>query len=82
MHKYVFVAGFVAMSGVAVAHEAGDVVLRVGVAHSDPVSSSSKIKMNGTKQRESGVSTKGDNDTQVGLSATYMIMPRFGIDKF
>jgi len=80
MRKHVFAAAIAALSlsGVAVAHEAGEVVLRVGAIHVAPDASSSKIKVGGTKLSGSSVDVK--SDTQLGLTATYMVMPRFGIE--
>ncbi|MCL2162198.1 MAG: outer membrane beta-barrel protein [Betaproteobacteria bacterium] len=78
--KYAFVAAIavLSLSSVAVAHEAGEVFLRVGVIHAAPDVSSSRIKVDGVKQ--SGTSADVGSDTQIGLTATYMVMPRFGIE--
>jgi len=80
MRKYALAATIAALSlpSVTVAHEAGDVVLRVGTIHAAPDVSSSKIKLNGVKQPGTSVDVR--SDTQLGLTATYMIMPRFGIE--
>ncbi len=79
MRKHVFAAAIAALSGVAVAHEAGEVVLRVGVVHADPDVSSSKIKEEGWG-RIPGTSVDVKSSTQVGLTGTYMIMPHFGLE--
>jgi len=68
------------LSGVAVAHEAGDFILRGGVIHAEPDSSSSKIKVNGVSQPGSGVNADGGSKTQFGLGLTYMVMPHFGLE--
>ncbi|MCL1860576.1 MAG: outer membrane beta-barrel protein [Proteobacteria bacterium] len=82
MRQQVLAAAIAALSlsGVAVAHEAGDIVLRVGVTYADPDTSSSKIKVNGVSQPGSGVSADGGDKTQFGLGATYMVMPHFGLE--
>jgi outer membrane protein len=82
VRKHVLAAAIAALSfsGVAVAHQPGDVILRVGVAHAEPdVSHSKTIKLNGVKHRyEEKLDV--ESSTQIGLSATYMILPRFGIE--
>jgi len=67
------------LSGTAVAHEAGDVILRVGVVHADPDVSSSRVKVEGWG-KIAGSSLDMKSDTQAGLTGTYMIMPHFGIE--
>jgi outer membrane protein len=81
MRKHVLAAAIAALtlSGAAVAHEAGEVVLRVGVIHAAPDVDSSRIRVDGLgKLPGSGVDV--DSDTQLGLTATYMVMPHFGIE--
>jgi len=81
MRKHVLAAAIAALSlsGAAFAHEAGDVILRVGVVHADPDVSSSKIKLEGYgKIPESGIDVK--SGTAVGLTGTYMVMPHFGLE--
>ncbi|MCL1824594.1 MAG: outer membrane beta-barrel protein [Betaproteobacteria bacterium] len=80
MRKHIIAAAIAALSlsGVAVAHEAGEVILRVGVAHADPDVSSSKVKLNGRSVSGTGVDV--GSDTQLGLTTTLMIMPHFGIE--
>ncbi|MDR1229304.1 MAG: outer membrane beta-barrel protein [Azoarcus sp.] len=68
-----------AVSGVALAHEAGDVVLRVGVAHVSPEVSSGKIKVDGHSLSGTKVSDVESN-TQLGLTGTYIVAPHFGIE--
>lgn len=81
MRKHVLVAAIAALSlsGVAVAHEAGDVILRVGPIYASPDVSSSKIKVDGLGKMP-GSSADVKSDTQLGLTATYMVMPHFGIE--
>ncbi|MDR2882028.1 MAG: outer membrane beta-barrel protein [Azoarcus sp.] len=82
MYKKILAASIAALSlsGAAVAHEAGDFILRGGVIHAEPDSSSSKIKVNGVSQPGSGVNADGGNKTQFGLGMTYMVMPHFGLE--
>jgi outer membrane protein len=68
-----------AVSGTAVAHEAGDVILRVGVAHVAPEDSSSKISTSVTG-KISGTKATVDSNTQLGLTGTYIVAPHFGIE--
>jgi outer membrane protein len=78
MRKVILAAAIAALSCGAVAHEAGEVVLRVGVIHAAPDGDSSRIKVGGTRLR--GTSAEVKSDTQLGLTATYMVMPHFGIE--
>ena len=82
MRKQVLAAAIavLSLSGAAVAHEAGDIILRIGVTHADPDISSSKIKWNGVSVSGTGVQEDGGSNTQLGLGATYMIMPHFGLE--
>jgi outer membrane protein len=68
-----------AMSGTAVAHEPGDVILRVGAAHVAPQDSSTKISTSATGKI--GGTKAGVNDnTQLGLTGTYIVAPHLGIE--
>jgi len=81
MRKHVLAAAIAALSlsGAAIAHEAGDVILRVGVVHAATDVSSSRIEIEGYgKIPRSSVDVK--NSTQVGMTGTYMVMPRFGLE--
>lgn len=64
------------LTGTALAHEPGSAVLRVGVVHVAPDSGSSTIKLNGAGV---GKATVKDN-TQLGLTATYIVAPHFGVE--
>ncbi|MDR1662174.1 MAG: outer membrane protein OmpW, partial [Azoarcus sp.] len=66
-----------AVSNAAIAHEAGDVILRVGVAHVAPDVDSGKIKIAGT--RTSGKADV-DSDTQLGLTASWIVAPHLGVE--
>jgi outer membrane protein len=77
-HALAVAIAALSLSGVAVAHEAGSVILRVGAIHASPDVSSSKINVGGTKIQ--GTSADVGSDTQIGFTATYMVMPRFGIE--
>ena len=68
-----------AVSGAAVAHEAGDVILRAGVAHVAPEVDSGNIKVGGIG-RLSGSKAEVESNTQLGLTGTYIIAPHFGIE--
>jgi outer membrane protein len=77
MHVVVSIAAL-ALSSAAFAHQPGDIILRAGVAHAAPEDSSSKIKVGGTKL--DGTKATVGNDTQLGLTATYIVAPHFGIE--
>ena len=68
-----------AVSGAAVAHEAGDVILRVGVAHVAPDVDSGNIKVSGLGKLP-GSKAEVESNTQLGLTGTYIIAPHFGIE--
>ena len=67
-----------AFSSAAFAHQPGEVILRVGVAHAAPDDSSSKIKANGAGL--AGTRATVGNDTQLGLTGPYIVAPHFGIE--
>lgn len=62
----------------AVAHQAGEWVLRVGIATVEPDESSDDLELDGTALAGTGVGV--GNDTQLGLTATYMVTDNFGIE--
>ncbi|MDR2091924.1 MAG: outer membrane beta-barrel protein [Azoarcus sp.] len=68
-----------AVSGVAVAHEAGDVILRVGVAHVAPDVNSGKIST-GLTGKIPGTKADVDSNTQLGLTATWIVAPHLGVE--
>lgn len=61
-----------ATAGQAMAYEAGDIVLRAGIANVNPDSSDSDIA-NGALDLDV------DDNTQLGLTATYFITPTVGV---
>ncbi|GHU04319.1 outer membrane protein W [Betaproteobacteria bacterium] len=67
-----------ALSSAAFAHEPGDIILRAGVAHAAPDDSSSRIKADGAKLP--GTKATVGNNTQLGLTGTYIVAPHFGIE--
>ncbi|MDR1462930.1 MAG: outer membrane beta-barrel protein [Azoarcus sp.] len=81
MRKQILAAAIAALavSGVAVAHEAGDVILRVGVAHVAPDVNSGKINVSGVGKL-GGSKADVESNTQLGLTGTYIIAPHFGIE--
>jgi len=70
-------AGFMGMSS-AQAYEAGDMILRVGAASVNPDDSSSDIKIGGSAVGNTGVGVK--DNTQVGITGTYMLTSNIGIE--
>lgn len=68
----------VAYSTSAFAHQAGDWILRAGVAVVEPDESSGELKLNGTALDGTGVGI--GNDTQLGITATYMFTDHFGLE--
>lgn len=69
LQKTLLIAMAAAVSAPALAYEAGDIMLRVGVAQVSPDVS--------TDAALAGVDV--DSDTQLGLTATYMVTPKFGV---
>lgn len=61
----------------AVAFEPGDTMLRFGAMQIDPDVLSEDVKRDGTA---TGGYVDIDEDTQLGLSATYMFTPRIGVE--
>ena len=59
------------------AFEAGDIVVRAGVAHVSPDDSSSEVSVNGIAQPGTGVDV--EDDTQLGLIATYFVTNNLGV---
>ncbi|GAA4651949.1 outer membrane beta-barrel protein [Kistimonas scapharcae] len=70
-----------ALSGPAMAYQAGDVIVRAGAATVDPDVDSGKLKANGAVVNPADPTTVDvDSDTQLGLSMTYMLDDKFGIE--
>lgn len=59
-------------SSVALAHEAGDIFVRGGFAKVMPNESSDNVLNKGELEL--------DNDTQVGVTLTYMLTDQFGVE--
>ena len=62
----------------AQAHEAGDVILRAGVATVAPQEDSSTLKLDGASA--AGTSAGLDNNSQLGLTAVYMVNDNVGVE--
>jgi outer membrane protein len=73
----VVAAGMMGMS--AQAYEAGDIVARVGLAKVAPDDDSSVLKVSGLGG-VGGTGVEVDDDTQIGITGTYMLSPNFGIE--
>ena len=69
--------GLVCGAGSALAYEAGDIILRAGVASVQPDESSSALKLNGAAL--AGTSVGVDGDEQLGLTGTYMLTSNIGV---
>ena len=69
--------GLACGAGSAMAYEAGDIILRAGVASVQPDESSSALKLDGTAL--AGTSAGVDNNEQLGLTGTYMLTSNMGI---
>ncbi|MBR7887391.1 outer membrane beta-barrel protein [Marinomonas sp. A79] len=59
-------------SSVALAHDAGDIFVRAGFATVMPNESSDEVGTSGELEL--------DNDTQIGLTLTYMVTDQFGVE--
>lgn len=70
-------AGMMGMS--AQAYEAGDMIGRVGLAKVSPKDDSSVLKISGVGG-VAGTGVEVDDDTQLGLTGTYMLSPGFGVE--
>lgn len=70
----VFTAG---LAEGALAYQAGDLILRAGVASVQPNEHSDPLALNGTKL--SGTEAGIDNNEQLGLTLTYMFTPQWGV---
>jgi outer membrane protein len=63
----------------ALAYEAGDIIVRAGVANVSPDESSDKLHLVGSGNI-AGSGVEVDDDTQLGLTATYMFSDSLGIE--
>ncbi|MDR0703128.1 MAG: outer membrane beta-barrel protein [Azoarcus sp.] len=82
MKKQLLAAAIAAftVSGVAVAHEAGDVILRLGVAHVSPEVNSGRIKTAATGKLGDSKVSDVESNTQLGLTATWIVAPHLGVE--
>lgn len=67
-----------AAAGTAQAHQAGDFIVRAGVANVSPDASSSELSLNGGAIAGSSADVK--DNTQLGLTFTYMLSDDWGIE--
>ncbi len=65
------------VSGSALAYEKGDIILRAGAAMVDPQDSSSMLSLDGAVL--TGTQVTVDDNTQLGLTLTYMLLEDVGI---
>jgi len=70
--------GLACGAGSALAYEAGDIIIRAGVASVQPDESSSTLNIVGTGPIP-GTSAGVDNNEQLGLTGTYMLTSNIGI---
>lgn len=68
----------VAAAGVQ-AHEAGDWIVRMGAAHVNPKDHSSNVELE-RKDITEGSGVNVDSDTQLGLTAVYMLTNNVGVE--
>lgn len=82
MHKSLLSASLFALAIsaplVANAHEAGDILVRAGVAVVAPDDSSGNLKLDGAKVP--GTKATVDNSTQFGIAVAYMLTNHFGLE--
>lgn len=67
------------MAGAAQAREAGDFLLRVGAVYADPHTSSGNVTLGGAGVGDGNWQVDVDSDTQLGITATYMLTDSIGI---
>lgn len=60
------------------AYEAGDILLRVGGAHVSPDAESSELVLNGSAVADSSANVH--TDTQLGITAVYMLKDHLGLE--
>ena len=69
--------GLACGTGSAIAYEAGDIILRAGIASVQPDEDSSALKLDGVAL--AGTSAGVDNNEQLGLTGTYMLTSNLGL---
>lgn len=65
-------------SGTALAYEQGDMIFRAGAAMVDPDASSSVLRQDGASIADTSVDV--DDNTQLGLTFTYMLNNNIGVE--
>ncbi|NBA96114.1 OmpW family protein [Pseudomonas sp. R5(2019)] len=65
-------------SPMAIAHQAGDFIIRAGAATTAPNEDSGELELDGAKI--SGTKATLDSDTQLGLAFAYMVTDHLGIE--
>ena len=83
MHKSFFTASLLALaiaSPMAVAFEAGDIIVRAGAITVDPHESSSDIWVGALGTDVAGTQATLDSDTQLGLNFAYMITNHVAVE--
>ena len=74
----VVLAGSLLLGAASVtAYEAGDFIVRAGAANVDPNDDSDALELNGTAL--AGTEAEVDDDTQLGLTFTYMLTNHIGV---
>lgn len=64
----------------AMSYEEGDIIVRVGAAQVSPDDDSSSISVQGLGGKVPGTGVGVESDTQVGITATYMLNSNWGIE--
>ncbi|WP_297792610.1 OmpW family outer membrane protein [uncultured Marinobacter sp.] len=78
IHLSVLAAGLLAAAPVTQAYEAGDFMVRAGAAHVNPNDSSSDLTLEGVGSLP-GARVGVDSNTQLGITATYMLTSNIGV---
>lgn len=72
-------AGCLLLASVAQAHEAGDFVLRAGPVLVDPDASSGNVTLGGAGVGDGNWQVDVDSNTQLGITATYMLTDHLAV---
>jgi len=67
-------------SPLALAHQAGDIIVRAGAVTVDPHEKSSKIYVGALNTKVPGTKATLDSNTQLGLNFTYMVSDHLGVE--
>lgn len=73
-------SAIVALSGPVMAYQAGDVIVRGGIATVAPDIDSGALTMNGASASTPKTTVDLESDTQIGLSVTYMVHDQIGVE--